>query len=193
MAILLALSSALVYGVADWCGGRASRFHPSAVVTLVGQAVSFVLIAIAVAVVGTPIPPPATFAWGLGGRRGRSDRLGVPVLRVRQRRDDRGRPDQRGRRCRPAGRRGAGHGRAAPDDRVLRHRCGDRRRRAGQRGDRPARAADTPTDHRLRVGRRHGVRGAVRRTRQDRPRTRGCGRWLPLARRRSLCWSRSCC
>lgn len=66
MAILLALSSALIYGVADWCGGRASRFHPSAIVTLVGQAVSLVLIAVVVIVIGTPAPDAATFAWGLG-------------------------------------------------------------------------------------------------------------------------------
>lgn len=65
MAILLALSSALVYGVADWCGGRASRFHPSAIVTLVGQVVSLVLIAIAVIIIGTPAPDAATLAWGL--------------------------------------------------------------------------------------------------------------------------------
>jgi drug/metabolite transporter (DMT)-like permease len=65
MAILLALTSALVYGVADWCGGRASRFHPSAIVTLVGQVVSLLLIGIAVAIIGTPVPAAATFGWGL--------------------------------------------------------------------------------------------------------------------------------
>lgn len=78
MAILLALSSALVYGVADWCGGRASRFHPSAVVTLVGQVVSLVLIVIAVAVIGTPVPSLATFVWGLGA--GTAGAIGLACL-----------------------------------------------------------------------------------------------------------------
>ncbi len=65
MSILFALSSALVYGVADYCGGRSSRFHPSAIVTVVGQSVSLVLIAIAVFVIGTPFPHAATLGWGL--------------------------------------------------------------------------------------------------------------------------------
>src|SRR5882672_9379229 len=65
MSILLAFSSALVYGVADWCGGRASRFHPSAIVTLVGQAISLILVVAAVAVMGTPVPAAATIGWGL--------------------------------------------------------------------------------------------------------------------------------
>lgn len=67
MPIVLALSSALVYGVADWCGGRASRFHPSAVVTVVGQTVSLVLIVVATALMGTAAPGGATFAWGFVG------------------------------------------------------------------------------------------------------------------------------
>jgi drug/metabolite transporter (DMT)-like permease len=71
VSILLALSSAVVYGVADWCGGRASRFHPSALVTLVGQMVSLVLVAAAVVFIGTPIPDAATLAWGaLAGAAG---------------------------------------------------------------------------------------------------------------------------
>lgn len=67
MPILLALCSALVYGVADWCGGRASRFHPSAVVTLVGQAVSLVLIVVITVVMGTAVPGGETFAWAFAG------------------------------------------------------------------------------------------------------------------------------
>jgi len=65
MPILLALSSALVYGVSDWCGGRASRFHPSAIVTLVGQAISLILVVATVAVMGTPLPSASTWAWGV--------------------------------------------------------------------------------------------------------------------------------
>ena len=67
MAILLALTSAAVYGVADYCGGRASRVYASAVVTLVGQAVSMVLIVAAVLLVGTPFPRDSTMAWGMAG------------------------------------------------------------------------------------------------------------------------------
>lgn len=78
MYILLALSSALVYGVADWCGGRASRFHPSAIVTLVGQAVSLVLIAVTVIIVGTAAPGAATFAWGLAA--GAAGAVGLACL-----------------------------------------------------------------------------------------------------------------
>jgi drug/metabolite transporter (DMT)-like permease len=66
MSILLALSSALIYGVGDYCGGRASRFHPSAIVTVVGQSVSLVLITAAVLLVGTPMPSMSTMVWGAG-------------------------------------------------------------------------------------------------------------------------------
>lgn len=65
MPILLALTSALVYGVADYCGGRASRFHPSAVVTALGQTVSLVLVVAVVLAMGTAVPGAGTFAWGL--------------------------------------------------------------------------------------------------------------------------------
>lgn len=64
MSILLALASALVYGVADYCGGRAARSHPSALVTALGQAVSLVLVLGAVLAVGTPVPPLADWWWG---------------------------------------------------------------------------------------------------------------------------------
>ncbi|MFN8023601.1 MAG: EamA family transporter [Acidimicrobiales bacterium] len=64
MPILLALSSAVVYGVADYFGGRASRLHPSVVVTFLGQVVSLVLVIVAVAVMGTSFPDGATIGWG---------------------------------------------------------------------------------------------------------------------------------
>lgn len=64
MPILFALASAAVYGVADYLGGRASRLHPSAVVTLVGQMVSFAMVLVAVASMGTPVPSSGTLAWG---------------------------------------------------------------------------------------------------------------------------------
>ncbi len=65
MPILLALTSAIVYGVADYCGGRASRFHPSAVVTALGQAVSLVMVTVVVLAAGTAVPGVGTFGWGL--------------------------------------------------------------------------------------------------------------------------------
>ncbi len=67
MPIVLALSCALVYGLADYCGGTATRVHPAAVVTLVGQAVSLVLVAAAVAVLGTPLAAAHDWAWGAAG------------------------------------------------------------------------------------------------------------------------------
>lgn len=71
MPILLALASAVVYGVADWCGGRATRSRPAVQVALLGQGVSSVLIVVAVAVMGTPFPPAADLWWGaLGGGLG---------------------------------------------------------------------------------------------------------------------------
>jgi drug/metabolite transporter (DMT)-like permease len=78
MPILLAACSALVYGIADYCGGRASRSHPSTVVTVVGQAVSLVLIVAAVAVMGTP--SPAAGAWWWGGSAGAAGAIGLAAL-----------------------------------------------------------------------------------------------------------------
>ena len=48
MAILLAALCAVTYGLADYCGGRASRSVASTIVTLVGQAVSLVLVVVGV-------------------------------------------------------------------------------------------------------------------------------------------------
>jgi drug/metabolite transporter (DMT)-like permease len=62
--ILLALTSAVVYGVADYCGGRASRVFASALVTFVGQVVSLTLVLGIVLIAGTPVPGGSTFAWG---------------------------------------------------------------------------------------------------------------------------------
>lgn len=71
MSILLAFASAVVYGVADWCGGRAARARPAVLVALLGQAVSLVLVVAAVLVIGTPFPPAADLWWGaLGGALG---------------------------------------------------------------------------------------------------------------------------
>ena len=64
MPILLALGSAMVWGIGDYFGGRVSRFHPAVIVTFLGQAVSLVLLAVAVWAMGTPIPDASTLLWG---------------------------------------------------------------------------------------------------------------------------------
>jgi len=63
MPILLALCSAVVYGVGDYCGGRASRTQASIAVAALGQMVSLVLVGAAVLVMGTPAPSLATWGW----------------------------------------------------------------------------------------------------------------------------------
>ncbi|MEO5724986.1 MAG: EamA family transporter [Ilumatobacteraceae bacterium] len=67
MAILLALSCALVYGLADYCGGRATRVHPAAIVTVVGQMVSLVLVVTAVVLIGTPVAGLHDWLWSAAG------------------------------------------------------------------------------------------------------------------------------
>jgi drug/metabolite transporter (DMT)-like permease len=63
MPVLFALASALVYGVGDWFGGRASRTQPSIVVAATGQIVSLVLVVTVTLVMGTSAPGPATWWW----------------------------------------------------------------------------------------------------------------------------------
>ncbi len=67
MPVVLAFCSAMVYGVGDWFGGRASRRQPSLVVAAVGQAVSLVFVVVVVAVMGTAVPDAATWGWGAFG------------------------------------------------------------------------------------------------------------------------------
>lgn len=78
MPVLLALGSALVYGVGDYFGGRASRHQASVVVAALGQLVSLVLVAVAVIVMGTPAPSMATWAWSAVG--GMVGALGIAGL-----------------------------------------------------------------------------------------------------------------
>ena len=63
MPVLLALGSALVYGVGDYFGGRASRHQASVIVAALGQMVSLVLVFAAVIVMGTPAPSASTWGW----------------------------------------------------------------------------------------------------------------------------------
>jgi drug/metabolite transporter (DMT)-like permease len=62
--VILALGSALVYGIADYCGGRAARSAPSLVVTVVAQITSLVLAIGIVVVIGTAVPPSDQLLWG---------------------------------------------------------------------------------------------------------------------------------
>jgi drug/metabolite transporter (DMT)-like permease len=67
MPVLLSLASALVYGVGDYFGGRASRRQASVVVAVLGQMMSLVLVGATVAVMGTPVPSAATWGWSAFG------------------------------------------------------------------------------------------------------------------------------
>lgn len=78
MPVVLALGSALVYGVGDYLGGRASRHQPSVLVALVGQIVSLAMVLVAVALVGTAAPDASTWAWSAFG--GVAGALGIAGL-----------------------------------------------------------------------------------------------------------------
>ncbi|MEO7369716.1 MAG: EamA family transporter [Ilumatobacteraceae bacterium] len=67
MAILLAALCAVNYGLADYCGGRASRSVASTVVTLLGQATSLVLVLGGVLLIGTPLASSHDLWWGAAG------------------------------------------------------------------------------------------------------------------------------
>jgi len=67
MTILLALASAIVYGVADYAGGRSTRTNPAPVVAVVGQLMSLVLIAVALVIARTPVPGASSLVWGAAG------------------------------------------------------------------------------------------------------------------------------
>lgn len=78
MPILLALTSALVYGVGDYCGGRAARASPAFVVSLVGQLATVGLTAAVVAILADPFPPGSAVAWGVAG--GLSSMIGITAF-----------------------------------------------------------------------------------------------------------------
>lgn len=58
---------AATYGIADYCGGRASRSVASTIVTLLGQATSFVLVLGGVIILGTPIASTHDLVWSAAG------------------------------------------------------------------------------------------------------------------------------
>lgn len=63
MPVLFALASALVYGIGDYCGGRAARRQAAVVVAIAGQMVSLLLVGAAVVLMGTAVPSIATWGW----------------------------------------------------------------------------------------------------------------------------------
>ena len=68
MAVLLGVASALVYGAADFLGGLASRRSSPYSVVVWSQFAGLIVLVVAVAVLGDPIPGRADLAWGvLGG------------------------------------------------------------------------------------------------------------------------------
>lgn len=65
LAIVFALATALTYGVADYCGGRASRTAAATAVVLVGQALSIVVVLAGLAAFGDPVAPRRDWFVGL--------------------------------------------------------------------------------------------------------------------------------
>jgi drug/metabolite transporter (DMT)-like permease len=74
-AILLALASAAVYGVADYCGGRATRTEQALAVVVVGQTCGALVVFAVVPFLGDPVAPFRD--WLLGGAGGLSGVLGL--------------------------------------------------------------------------------------------------------------------
>lgn len=64
MEIVLALCAASVYGIADYCGGRASRSVAPVVVTFVGQCAGFLVLLAIAATSGATLPPLSDWIWG---------------------------------------------------------------------------------------------------------------------------------
>ncbi len=78
MEIVFAAAAAWVYGLGDFCGGRASRRLDSISVTLYGQLFGLILLAIALVGFGDPIAPLVD--WGWGALAGASGLVGLGLL-----------------------------------------------------------------------------------------------------------------
>ena len=77
MGILAALLSSIVFGIADFAGGYASRQVPAAVVVVLSQAAGWVLVAVAAPLMGGR-PSAADMGWGAAA--GMAGMLGVVAL-----------------------------------------------------------------------------------------------------------------
>ncbi|MFV0307750.1 MAG: EamA family transporter [Desertimonas sp.] len=64
MGIAFAVLAAVTYGIADWCGGHAARRIEALAVTVIGQAASLVLVAVAIVVLADPV---GGLWWGAAG------------------------------------------------------------------------------------------------------------------------------
>lgn len=78
MEIVFAAAAAWVYGLGDFCGGRASRRLDSISVTLFGQLFGLILLAVALVGFGDPIAPLVD--WGWGALAGASGLVGLGLL-----------------------------------------------------------------------------------------------------------------
>lgn len=67
---MLAAAAALVYGVGDYCGGRASRKIDSLVVTCAGQIFSLMMLGIFLVILRDPTPGLRDWLWGAAGGLG---------------------------------------------------------------------------------------------------------------------------
>lgn len=78
MVIVLALGSAIVYGVSDYVGGRASRRRPPILVALAAELVILLITVATVPVLETDGPTARAVWWGIvGGVAGSSGVLGL--------------------------------------------------------------------------------------------------------------------
>ncbi len=78
MVIVLALGSAIVYGISDYVGGRASRHRPPIVIALAAELVILAITAVVVPVVEQSGPTEAAVSWGIvGGIAGSGGVLGL--------------------------------------------------------------------------------------------------------------------
>lgn len=78
MEIVFAAAAAWVYGLGDFCGGRASRRLDSISVTLYGQLFGLILLGVALIGFGDPIAPLVD--WGWGALAGASGLVGLGLL-----------------------------------------------------------------------------------------------------------------
>lgn len=78
MAIVLALVAALVYGVSDYAGGRASRRASPLVVSLIAETSILVLLVVVVPATSTSTPGGGDLAWGAAA--GAAGTVGIIAL-----------------------------------------------------------------------------------------------------------------
>ena len=80
MAIALALVSAVMYGVSDYVGGRASRRFPATAVAFASEVVLFAVCIVVIPLLESDAPPGEAIWWGLAA--GVTSSLGIVGLYV---------------------------------------------------------------------------------------------------------------